>query len=132
MIDPTPDLPGANRSHHWLAAAISSAIIFVWGIEVAVVVNVTSVTDAQAGTMVSVFSPADERVAMAAIRAAGAGQIVAYPAAGTWVVHAKEAGFAERLRDEGMLGVFEKLRVCAPGRVGCFLLPSGRYALFAS
>ena len=117
MIDPTPDLASASRSQHWLAAAISSAIISVWGIEVAVVVNMTSVTDAQAGTMVSVFSPTDERVAMAAIRAAGAGLIVAYPEAGTWVVDAKEASFAERLRDQGMLSVFEKLRVCAPGRV---------------
>ena len=45
--------------------------------------NVTSVTDAQAGTMVSVFSPTDERVAMAAIRAAGEGGLmVSNPAAG--------------------------------------------------
>jgi hypothetical protein len=72
MIDPTPYLPGAKHSHHWLAAAIFSGIISVWGIEVAVFVNATSVTDAKAVTMMSVFSPADERVAMAAIHAEGA------------------------------------------------------------
>jgi hypothetical protein len=38
---------------------------------VAVVVNTTSVTDAQVGTMVSVFSSADDRVAMAANRPGG-------------------------------------------------------------
>jgi hypothetical protein len=48
---------------------------------VAVVVNTTSVTDAQVGTMVSVSSSADDRVAMAAIRPGG-GLMVSNPAAG--------------------------------------------------
>jgi len=57
MIDTTPDLSGANQSHHVLAAAIFSGITFLREIKLAVVVNATSVSDAQAGTMVSVFSP---------------------------------------------------------------------------
>ena len=48
----------------------------------AVVVNTTSVMDAQVGTMGPVFLPADDRVAMAAIRAVG-GMMVSKPVAGT-------------------------------------------------
>jgi hypothetical protein len=111
-----------------LAAAIFGGIISVWGVGMAVVVNASSVTDAQAGTMVSAFSPTDERAAMTAIRAAG-GLLVANPVAGTWVVHAEEDGFAERLRENGALGVFAKMPLALPGASGCFFLPSGQHAL---
>lgn len=47
------------------------------------------------------------------------------------MVHAKEAGFAERLRKHGLLGVFKNLPFALPGASGCFLLPSGRRVLFA-
>ena len=129
MIEPTADANRTNRSHHWLAAAIFGGIISVWGVGMAVVVNASSVADAQAGTMVSVFSPADERAAIAAIRAAG-GLMVANPAAGTWVVHGEEEGFAERLRENGAFGVFAKIPLALPGASGCFFLPSGQHALF--
>jgi hypothetical protein len=130
MIDPTSDANRTSRSHHWLAAAIFGGIISVWGVGMAVVVSASSVADAQAGTMVSVFSPADERAAMAAIRAAG-GLMVANPAAGTWVVHAEKEGFAERLRANGALGVFAAMPLALPGASGCFFLPSGQHAVFA-
>ncbi|NQV81564.1 MAG: hypothetical protein HQ495_13490 [Alphaproteobacteria bacterium] len=119
-----------NNHHHWLAATIFGGIIAVWGIGMTVVLNASSVADAQAGTVVSVFSPADERDAIAAIRAAG-GLLVANPAAGTWVVHSDQPGFAERLRREGALGVFAKLPVALPGASGCFFLPAGQRALFS-
>ena len=70
-IDSTPDLPGANWSHQWLAATIFSGISSVWGIEVAVIMNTTSVRGAQVYPIVLVFSPVHEGVATAAIRAAG-------------------------------------------------------------
>ena len=129
VINPTPDLPSANRSHYCQAAAIFSGIISVWGVEVAEVMNPNSVTEVQADTLLSVFLSLDGRVAMAAIRAAGA-LMAANPAAGTLVVHAKEAGVPERSGDKGALGVFGNPTFALPGASGCFLLPSGRHALF--
>ncbi len=126
-----PDNPGNRIRHpHWVAAAIFGGIVGVWGVGMAVAVSASSVADAQAGTVVSVFSPAAERNAIAAIRAAG-GLLVANPIAGTWVVHSGEPGFAERLRHEGALGVFAKLPVALPGASGCFFLPAGQRALFS-
>ena len=40
----------------------------VWAIGMAVAVNASSAADADSGTIVSVFSPSDERAAIAAIR----------------------------------------------------------------
>jgi len=129
MNENISDTGRGDHRHHWLAAAIFGGIVAVWGVGMAVVVNASSVADDRAGTVVTVFAPADERAAMAAIRAAG-GLMVANPAAGTWVVHAEEEGFAARLRDQGALGVFAKAPVALPGAAGCFFLPSGQHALF--
>jgi hypothetical protein len=129
MIEIASGTGRGDHRHHRLAAAIFAGIVAVWAAGMAVVVNASSVADVQAGTVVTVFSPADERAAMAAIRSAG-GLIVANPAAGTWVVHAEEEGFAARLRDQGALGVFAKLPVALPGAAGCFFLPRGQHALF--
>jgi hypothetical protein len=41
--------------------------------------------------------------------------MVSNPVAAIWVVHVKEAGFAERLRVQGGLGVFENLPFARPG-----------------
>lgn len=131
MIENTSDTGRGDHRHHWLAAAIFGGIMAAWGVGMAVVVNASSVVDAQAGTVVTVFAPTDERAAMAAIRAAG-GLMVANPAAGTWVVHAEEEGFAARLRDQGALGVFAKVPVALPSAAGCFFLPSGQRALFTN
>lgn len=125
---PSPDPLRGNR-HHWLAAAVFGGMLAVWGGAMAWTASLSSVADTQAGTVVTVFSPADERAAMTAIRAAG-GLLVANPAAGTWVVHGDDPGLAGRLRDEGALGVFTKIPVTLPGASGCFFLPDGQHALF--
>jgi hypothetical protein len=117
-----------NR-HHWLAVAIFGGILIVWGLGMTVALNATSVDDAHSGTVVSVFTVADEKTAMAAIRAAG-GLLVDNPARGTWVVHAEQPGLAGRLRAAGALGVFDRLPVALPGASGCFFLPDGQRTLF--
>ena len=122
---PRSVLPGLGRRHHLLAALIFGGIVAVWGTGMAVVVNASSAADADAGTVVSVFSPTDERAAIAAIRAAG-GRLLANPATGTWIVHSDETGFAQRLRREGALGVFGKLPLALPGASGCFFLAPGQ------
>lgn len=121
--------PGLGRHPHLLAALIFGGIVAIWGGGMAVVLNASSVADADAGTVVSVFSPADERAAIMAIRAAG-GRLLANPATGTWVVHSDETGFAQRLRREGALGVFGKLPLALPGASGCFFLAPGQSASF--
>jgi hypothetical protein len=56
--------------------------------------------------------------------------MVANTAAGTWLVHAKEAGFTEWLRDQGTLGVFENLPFALPG--SSFFLVVGTRSLPAN
>lgn len=127
-VSPTANPLRGNR-HHWLAAAVFGGMLAVWGAAMVWTTSLSSAADAQAGTVVTVFAPADERAAMTAIRAAG-GLLVANPAAGTWVVHGDDAGLAGRLRDEGALGVFTRVPVALPGASGCFFLPDGQHALF--
>ena len=102
----------------------------VWAIGMAVAVNASSAADADSWTIVSVFSPSDERAAIAAIRAAG-GRLVANPAAGTWIVHSYETGFARRLRRAGALGVFWTPPVALPGAGVCYPVPTGHTRPFS-
>jgi len=127
---PPTAIPGLGRAAHLLAGLILGGIVSVWAIGMAVAVNASSVADADSGTIVSVFSPSDERAAIAAIRAAG-GRLVANPADGTWIVHSDETGFARRLRRAGALGVFGTLPVALPGAGGCYPVPSGHTPPFS-